>query len=170
MFQSARLRRSAVGSPRLPPVKHKKKKRCYVCAKKTGIATSYSCRSDDRSLPKPTESAFMFCGRASGDFCYIQTKVSGQPRRHSLTCSVAQRTRCRMKSASRSARTLSCACAFLGRVLNARVALFRRCGNNYCATHRYAEAHGCTFDYKSEGRKILEQSNPVVTAPKLPKI
>jgi len=45
-----------------------------------------------------------------------------------------------------------------------------RCGNNFCAAHRYAEAHNCTFDYKMEGRKILEQNNPVVTAPKLPKI
>ncbi|XP_071106630.1 AN1-type zinc finger protein 4-like [Haliotis cracherodii] len=75
---------------RLPPVKAKKKasKRCYVCAKKTGLATSYQCR----------------------------------------------------------------------------------CGNNFCATHRYAESHDCTFDYKTEGRKLLEQNNPVVSAPKLPKI
>ena len=49
-LQSARLRRSAGRdgclSPRLPPVKHKKKhsKRCYFCAKKTGLATSYQCR------------------------------------------------------------------------------------------------------------------------------
>lgn len=47
---------------------------------------------------------------------------------------------------------------------------FFRCGNNFCATHRYAESHDCTFDYKTEGRKLLEQSNPVVSAPKLPKI
>ncbi|XP_013397692.1 LOW QUALITY PROTEIN: AN1-type zinc finger protein 4-like [Lingula anatina] len=45
-----------------------------------------------------------------------------------------------------------------------------RCGNNFCSIHRYAEAHDCTFDYKTEGRKLLEQSNPVVSAPKLPKI
>ncbi|PIK36226.1 putative AN1-type zinc finger protein 4 [Apostichopus japonicus] len=45
-----------------------------------------------------------------------------------------------------------------------------RCGHNYCASHRYAEAHSCGFDYKSEGRKLLEQNNPLVSAPKLPKI
>nr|KAI8731328.1 AN1-type zinc finger protein 4-like [Biomphalaria glabrata] len=74
---------------RLPPVKSKKKnKRCYLCGKKTGLATSYQCR----------------------------------------------------------------------------------CGSNFCASHRYAETHHCTFDYKTEGRKLLEQSNPLVTAPKLPKI
>ncbi|EDO38424.1 predicted protein, partial [Nematostella vectensis] len=45
-----------------------------------------------------------------------------------------------------------------------------RCGNSFCATHRYAEVHSCTYDYKSEGRKIIEQNNPVIAAPKLPKI
>lgn len=48
--------------------------------------------------------------------------------------------------------------------------LLDRCGNSFCATHRYAEAHSCTYDYKSEGRKIIEQNNPVVAARKLPKI
>ncbi|XP_067943079.1 AN1-type zinc finger protein 4-like [Watersipora subatra] len=45
-----------------------------------------------------------------------------------------------------------------------------RCGQNFCAAHRYAESHECTFDYKTEGRQLLEQNNPVVSAPKLPKI
>ncbi|NXW55196.1 ZFAN4 protein, partial [Eurystomus gularis] len=45
-----------------------------------------------------------------------------------------------------------------------------RCGNNFCATHRYAEAHTCTYDYKSAGRRYLQETNPVVSAPKLPKI
>lgn len=45
-----------------------------------------------------------------------------------------------------------------------------RCGNSFCATHRYAETHHCNYDYKTEGRKFLEQNNPLVLAPKLPKI
>ncbi|XP_077115207.1 AN1-type zinc finger protein 4 [Ranitomeya variabilis] len=45
-----------------------------------------------------------------------------------------------------------------------------RCGNNFCATHRYAETHSCTYDYKTAGRRYLQESNPVITAPKLPKI
>lgn len=45
-----------------------------------------------------------------------------------------------------------------------------RCGGTFCAQHRYAETHSCTYDYKEEGRKQIEQDNPVVTAPKLPKI
>ncbi|XP_075238104.1 AN1-type zinc finger protein 4-like [Lycorma delicatula] len=45
-----------------------------------------------------------------------------------------------------------------------------RCGHIFCTNHRYSEAHDCTYDYKSEGRKILEQNNPLISAPKLPKI
>ncbi|NXI37675.1 ZFAN4 protein, partial [Galbula dea] len=45
-----------------------------------------------------------------------------------------------------------------------------RCGNNFCATHRYAETHTCSYDYKSAGRRCLQKTNPVVSAPKLPKI
>uniref|UniRef100_UPI00398EC2C5 AN1-type zinc finger protein 4 isoform X1 n=1 Tax=Pristiophorus japonicus TaxID=55135 RepID=UPI00398EC2C5 len=45
-----------------------------------------------------------------------------------------------------------------------------RCGNNFCATHRYAETHECTYDYKTAGRRYLQETNPVVSAPKLPKI
>ncbi|RDD47411.1 AN1-type zinc finger protein 4 [Trichoplax sp. H2] len=45
-----------------------------------------------------------------------------------------------------------------------------RCGRVFCSRHRYAEVHNCSFDYKSDGRKILEEKNPTVTAPKLPKI
>lgn len=45
-----------------------------------------------------------------------------------------------------------------------------RCDKLFCAAHRYSELHNCTFDYKTDGRKILERTNPLVTAQKLPKI
>ena len=48
--------------------------------------------------------------------------------------------------------------------------IFYRCGLTFCAMHRYAEEHNCSYDYKTEGRELLTQTNPVVTAPKLPKI
>eukprot|EP00927_Polykrikos_kofoidii_P059455 TRINITY_DN54604_c0_g1_i1.p1 TRINITY_DN54604_c0_g1~~TRINITY_DN54604_c0_g1_i1.p1 ORF type:complete len:390 (-),score=88.13 TRINITY_DN54604_c0_g1_i1:298-1467(-) len=37
-----------------------------------------------------------------------------------------------------------------------------RCGFYYCATHRHAEDHGCTFDHRAHGREILAQQNPGV--------
>ena len=45
-----------------------------------------------------------------------------------------------------------------------------RCGGLFCAIHRYAETHSCSFDYKAEGRQMIARNNPVVTTPKLPKI
>jgi len=48
--------------------------------------------------------------------------------------------------------------------------VFVRCGGIFCGVHRNAEAHSCRFDYKTEGRLLLEQNNPVVAAEKLSKI
>ncbi|XP_044738004.1 serine/threonine-protein kinase HSL1-like [Chrysoperla carnea] len=45
-----------------------------------------------------------------------------------------------------------------------------RCGDHFCSQHRYSEVHGCKYDYKTEGRKVIEQANPLIRAPKLPKI
>ncbi|XP_052007149.1 AN1-type zinc finger protein 4-like [Xyrauchen texanus] len=45
-----------------------------------------------------------------------------------------------------------------------------RCGNIFCSMHRYPETHDCTYDYKSAGRRFLQETNPIISAPKLPKI
>lgn len=45
-----------------------------------------------------------------------------------------------------------------------------RCGKIFCAQHRYSEVHHCNYDYKTEGRRLLEQQNPLVQAEKLNKI
>ena len=45
-----------------------------------------------------------------------------------------------------------------------------RCEQKFCAKHRHAESHSCTYDYKSDGRKYLEKANPFIPIPKLPKI
>ncbi|XP_062981964.1 AN1-type zinc finger protein 4 isoform X2 [Elgaria multicarinata webbii] len=61
-------------------------------------------------------------------------------------------------------------CFFCGKKTGLATSYECRCGNNFCATHRYAEAHICTYDYKNAGRRYLQESSPVVSAPKLPKI
>ncbi|PSN38788.1 hypothetical protein C0J52_24638 [Blattella germanica] len=61
-------------------------------------------------------------------------------------------------------------CAECKKRLNITNVYTCRCEKLFCASHRYSELHNCTFDYKTEGRKILEQTNPLVRAPKLPKI
>lgn len=45
-----------------------------------------------------------------------------------------------------------------------------RCGKIFCSQHRYSEAHCCTYDYKTEGRRLLQQQNPLVQAEKVNKI
>lgn len=37
----------------------------------------------------------------------------------------------------------------------------------FCSSHRYAEAHCCTFDYKTAQRQQLALNNPLVQASKL---
>lgn len=32
-----------------------------------------------------------------------------------------------------------------------------KCENIYCSTHRYAEVHNCSFDYKAEGAMLLKK-------------
>lgn len=61
-------------------------------------------------------------------------------------------------------------CALCNKRLNITTIHNCRCGGIFCAQHRYSEVHGCQYDYKTEGRKILEQTNPLVAATKLPKI
>lgn len=38
-----------------------------------------------------------------------------------------------------------------------------QCSYYFCATHRYAEEHACTFDHKARGREILAQQNEAVS-------
>ena len=45
-----------------------------------------------------------------------------------------------------------------------------RCGKIFCSQHRYSEVHRCSYDYKSEVRRILEHQNQLVTADKIKRI
>ncbi|XP_010510759.1 PREDICTED: zinc finger A20 and AN1 domain-containing stress-associated protein 3 [Camelina sativa] len=45
-----------------------------------------------------------------------------------------------------------------------------RCGFVFCGTHRYAEQHECSFDFKRMGKDKIAKANPIVKADKLEKI
>ncbi|KAG6515780.1 hypothetical protein ZIOFF_026210 [Zingiber officinale] len=45
-----------------------------------------------------------------------------------------------------------------------------RCGNVFCATHRYSDKHDCQFDYRQAAQDAIAKANPVVKAEKLDKI
>eukprot|EP00030_Apusomonadida_sp_AF-17_P007728 a842913_191.p2 GENE.a842913_191~~a842913_191.p2 ORF type:complete len:166 (-),score=42.85 a842913_191:281-724(-) len=45
-----------------------------------------------------------------------------------------------------------------------------KCGSVFCAMHRYADAHACTYDYRAEAREHLEKANPAVRGEKVSRI
>ncbi|XP_074321328.1 zinc finger A20 and AN1 domain-containing stress-associated protein 8-like [Silene latifolia] len=45
-----------------------------------------------------------------------------------------------------------------------------RCGNLFCATHRYSDKHDCPFDYRTAGQEAIAKANPLIKAEKLDKI
>ncbi|XP_073314078.1 zinc finger A20 and AN1 domain-containing stress-associated protein 5-like [Primulina huaijiensis] len=45
-----------------------------------------------------------------------------------------------------------------------------RCGELFCADHRYSDRHDCSYDYKSAGREAIAKDNPVVKAAKIVRI
>ncbi|KAJ1375843.1 Zinc finger, AN1-type [Sesbania bispinosa] len=45
-----------------------------------------------------------------------------------------------------------------------------KCGNLFCAMHRYSDKHDCPFDYKTVGQEAIAKANPVIKADKLDKI
>ncbi|XP_051118571.1 zinc finger A20 and AN1 domain-containing stress-associated protein 5-like [Andrographis paniculata] len=45
-----------------------------------------------------------------------------------------------------------------------------RCGDVFCAEHRYSDRHDCSYDYKAAGREAIARENPVVRAAKLLKV
>ncbi|KAD4982512.1 hypothetical protein R6Q59_002111 [Mikania micrantha] len=45
-----------------------------------------------------------------------------------------------------------------------------RCGDLFCAEHRYSDQHDCSYDYKTAGREAIARDNPVVKAVKLVRI
>ncbi|KAL2940824.1 Zinc finger A20 and AN1 domain-containing stress-associated protein 5 [Bienertia sinuspersici] len=45
-----------------------------------------------------------------------------------------------------------------------------RCGDLFCAEHRYSDRHDCSYDYKTAGREAIARENPVVRAAKILKV
>ncbi|XP_010544226.1 PREDICTED: zinc finger A20 and AN1 domain-containing stress-associated protein 2-like [Tarenaya hassleriana] len=45
-----------------------------------------------------------------------------------------------------------------------------RCGSLFCGSHRYADKHDCSFNYRAVAREAIAKANPIVKAEKLDKI
>ncbi|XP_062854902.1 AN1-type zinc finger protein 5 isoform X3 [Trichomycterus rosablanca] len=45
-----------------------------------------------------------------------------------------------------------------------------RCGNLFCAIHRYSDKHDCPYDYRGAAAAQLRKENPIVVAEKIQKL
>uniref|UniRef100_A0A3P9NXE6 Zgc:77486 n=1 Tax=Poecilia reticulata TaxID=8081 RepID=A0A3P9NXE6_POERE len=45
-----------------------------------------------------------------------------------------------------------------------------RCGNLFCAIHRYSDKHDCPYDYRSAAAARIRKENPIVVAEKIQKL
>ncbi|XP_048832198.1 AN1-type zinc finger protein 5 [Brienomyrus brachyistius] len=45
-----------------------------------------------------------------------------------------------------------------------------RCGNQFCAIHRYSDKHDCPYDYRGAAAARIRKENPVVVAEKIQKL
>ncbi|KYO35999.1 AN1-type zinc finger protein 5-like [Alligator mississippiensis] len=45
-----------------------------------------------------------------------------------------------------------------------------RCGNLFCAMHRYSDMHSCPYDYKAEAAEKIRKENPIIMAEKIQKL
>jgi hypothetical protein len=48
--------------------------------------------------------------------------------------------------------------------------VFCKCSSVFCLKCRSPEDHKCTFDFKKEGKELLEKHNPKIQSEKLEKI
>ncbi|XP_031630508.1 uncharacterized protein LOC116345359 [Contarinia nasturtii] len=61
-------------------------------------------------------------------------------------------------------------CAQCNKKLGIIMVMKCHCERIFCAKHRYAEAHSCSYDFKKEGQKSIAKENPLVVASKVTKI
>lgn len=45
-----------------------------------------------------------------------------------------------------------------------------RCGNLFCAIHRYSDKHNCPYDYRGAAAAQIRKENPIVVAEKIQKL
>lgn len=74
------------------------------------------------------------------------------------------------KTQSKGKKSSRSRCAVCRKAVGLAMTFKCRCGNVYCGAHRHAEAHQCTFDYKSLGRSMLNENLPRMDDVKLSKI
>lgn len=42
-----------------------------------------------------------------------------------------------------------------------------KCQYHFCKIHKFPEEHNCSFNYKLEGKNLLEKNNPIIKCEKI---
>lgn len=59
-------------------------------------------------------------------------------------------------------------CSFKGCSKSITIMCFDcKCGSAYCPKHRLPSDHECKYDFKSEGRKRIQETNPKIISLKV---
>ncbi|XP_022756764.1 zinc finger A20 and AN1 domain-containing stress-associated protein 5-like [Durio zibethinus] len=154
---------------------------CQKCFNATTATSSSSSSSTTNTISSPSPTGDATSGGASilkfsDDQSSISTPSRSQENRSDSapTTTAATTTNSWITSSNRSGSDPAAAAE--KKVVNRcsgcrkRVGLtgFRcRCGELFCAEHRYSDRHDCSYDYKAAGRDAIARENPVVKAAKI---
>ncbi|GMH19001.1 hypothetical protein Nepgr_020842 [Nepenthes gracilis] len=132
--------------------------KCFNSASSGGIMASYkvpgaeSCRSGSSMSPgRPSDPS---ANGAGGDLEDQDQKLAVEAERLKQTAAIKRGVN-RCSGCQRKVGLTGFRC---------------RCGELFCAEHRYSDRHDCSYDYKAAGREAIARENPVVKAAKIVKV
>ncbi|PUZ54619.1 hypothetical protein GQ55_5G146300 [Panicum hallii var. hallii] len=125
---------------------------CSVCYKKHhGIAAATASGTAARSACEPAAAPAASVSLAPAEGAIAEAAVSFSSAATPEAARKAQPNRC------------AACCKKVG-----LTGFVCRCGKTFCGRHRYAEEHGCAFDFKGAGRDTIARANPLIKGDKLP--
>lgn len=107
---------------------------------------------------------------AASAVCATSTDASADTVDGMESSAIAMKATATVKDADPVQKSKKLRCAECNKKLGLIMIMKCHCERIFCAQHRYAEAHRCSFNFKTEGQKTIARENPLVVAPKLPKI
>ncbi|XP_074116028.1 AN1-type zinc finger protein 6-like [Cotesia typhae] len=132
------------------------KGRCSVCYKE------YILKKQLLSLPKPAAESLNPESPSSSSLSLSQVTEGSS---EALSCGVKSETA--ISEPEKSKKKNRC---FTCRKKIGLTGFDCRCGEVFCALHRYSDMHACSFDYKKMAAEDIRRKNPVIIGTKIEKI
>ncbi|KAF7824524.1 zinc finger A20 and AN1 domain-containing stress-associated protein 5 [Senna tora] len=147
------------------------------CVNNCGVtgnpATNNMCQNCFNASTTPASSSSSSSSSAASTTTTSRSTASRSPKRSfpsdEPTQTTADRSRSDETTPSSEAKRVVNRCSGCRRKVG--LTGFRcRCGELFCAEHRYSDRHDCSYDYKAAGREAIARENPVVKAAKIVKV